>query len=198
MSTISPFEAYQLFVAVRQHMTTDSYDIVKFNGKVKASIDHFKKRNDKYMFEKLARLPHNRLRIAATLVEGGQWIGDVVGAKGETSLNKHLRAIESIGYHFAQQLKLLDASILKDIFHSDRAPTIAQMFHQGKLSLETLILLNKYLQFVDTWKVKFKDDPTIIDLCKTITKFTVFVPLGKRAEEQISASILQWVSANNS
>lgn len=198
MSTMTPFEAYQLFVAVRQHMTTDSYDIIKFNGKVKASLDSFKKRNDKYMFEKLARLPHNRLRIAATLVEGGQWVGDVVGQTGERALNKHLGAIESIGYHFAQQLKMLDASTLKDIFHSEQAPTIAQMFHQGKLSLETMILLNKYLQFVDTWKVKFPDDPTIGDLCKLITKFTAFVPFGKRAEDQISASIMQWVSANNS
>lgn len=195
---MSPFEAYQLFVAVRQHMTTDSYDINKFNGKVKASIDNFKKRNDKYMFEKLARLPNNRLRVASTLVEGGQWIGDVIGQKGETALNKHLRAIESIGYHFSQQLKLLDSSKLKDIFHSDRAPMISQMFHQGKLSLETMVLLNKYLQFVDVWKSKFADDPTIQDLCKLINKFTAFVPLSKRAEQQISATIMQWVSANNS
>ena len=38
---VSPFEAYQTYLALKQHFTRPSYDYFKYNGKVKVqSLKH--------------------------------------------------------------------------------------------------------------------------------------------------------------
>ena len=52
---MSPFEAYKLYTAIKNHFTTESYDYFKYNGKVRASEHTFETRKDKYMFYKLSK-----------------------------------------------------------------------------------------------------------------------------------------------
>ncbi len=48
------FEVYKMYLALKQHFTKDSYDYVKYRGKVTASENSFKERSDRYFFKKLA------------------------------------------------------------------------------------------------------------------------------------------------
>ena len=46
------FDAYKTYLALKRHFTSD-YDYFKYNGKVRAGVESFLKRNDKFFFRKL-------------------------------------------------------------------------------------------------------------------------------------------------
>ena len=49
------FKAYKYYIAIKLHFTKDNFDVFKNRGNVKGTRDAFNARNDRYMFEKLAR-----------------------------------------------------------------------------------------------------------------------------------------------
>ena len=52
---MNPLECYRMYMAIRLHFHSKSYDYFKYNGKVRASNDSFYKRRDKYRFDHLSR-----------------------------------------------------------------------------------------------------------------------------------------------
>ncbi len=48
------FEVYKLYLAIKLHFTSDSYNYFTFNGKTRTTLQSFEKRRDKYFFKKLA------------------------------------------------------------------------------------------------------------------------------------------------
>ena len=50
---MTAFESYKMYVALKLHFTTDSYDYFKFNGKTRVTETNFEKRKDRYFFKKL-------------------------------------------------------------------------------------------------------------------------------------------------
>ena len=60
---------------MKRHFTTDSYDYVKYHGKIKASYEKFRTRNDAYFFEKLSRKENpEHLMLANMIVKPNAWI----------------------------------------------------------------------------------------------------------------------------
>ena len=64
---MNPLECYKVYMAIRLHFISKSYDYFKYNGKVKASNDSFYKRRDKYRFDHLCR-QYNEKNIMQFLV----------------------------------------------------------------------------------------------------------------------------------
>ena len=52
---MNPLECYRMYMAIRLHFISKSYDYFKYNGKVKTSNESFYKRRDKYRFDTLCR-----------------------------------------------------------------------------------------------------------------------------------------------
>ena len=52
---IEPYEVYKLYLAIKLHFTTKSYDVVKYKGKVRVKPETFRKRKDMVSLKKLAR-----------------------------------------------------------------------------------------------------------------------------------------------
>ena len=50
---MNSYEAYTLYLAIKLHFTSDSYDFYKHNAKVNSSFNTFLKRNDRFFFHKL-------------------------------------------------------------------------------------------------------------------------------------------------
>ena len=49
------YKAYRYYLAVKLHFTRDSYDIFEKRGAVKYTRDQFDRRNDRMIFEKIAK-----------------------------------------------------------------------------------------------------------------------------------------------
>lgn len=56
MSSLTPFDFFQVYQAIYLHFSKDSeYDFYKYNGKVKSSLEKFEARPDKYSYHKFTR-----------------------------------------------------------------------------------------------------------------------------------------------
>ena len=75
---IEPYEVYKLYLAIKLHFTTKSYDVVKYKGKVRVTPETFRKRKDMVSIKKLAR-DYKREEIidflVANFVSGERWGG---------------------------------------------------------------------------------------------------------------------------
>ena len=54
MITMEPFKVYQYYLALRLHFTTDNYDVIKQQGRVRASKQSFFKRKDLLAIKRVA------------------------------------------------------------------------------------------------------------------------------------------------
>ena len=52
---MTPIDTYKTYLALKNHFTKDQYDYHKYCGKVKAQLQSFYKRKDRYWFERLSR-----------------------------------------------------------------------------------------------------------------------------------------------
>ena len=76
--TMSAFECYKEYVALKNHFRSDSYDYFKYNGKSKINSSSFEGRNDKLFFMKLAKHPDPRnLILSNLLVNDKIWVKDI-------------------------------------------------------------------------------------------------------------------------
>ena len=81
---MTPFESFKLYLAVRSHFNTKSYDFFKYNGKVTAKVESYETHKSKYVFYKLSKKddPLNYL-VANLSHDPKMWIGDMFDNEGE-------------------------------------------------------------------------------------------------------------------
>lgn len=185
------FDAYQLFVALRNHFTPgSSYDYIKYGGKTNCTYASYNKRKDKFLFDKLARLPNPRLRTVCAMVEGIDWINDVNGDKGREAQLKHQKYMDTAAYSFKQELPSLPSPLAVLVSCENGVPPLAQLYFQKKVSLETLVIVNNLVDFVSIWNKKIPNDPLVQSLIHKIVKFSPFFGYEKPKIQQIFVDFL--------
>jgi hypothetical protein len=80
------FEAYKEYLAVKNHFSLDSYDYIKYNGRISASEASFLKRKDKFFFTKLGRRFDRQDELRDFLVSNFLhnekiWVGNLLDEK---------------------------------------------------------------------------------------------------------------------
>jgi hypothetical protein len=179
------FDGYKLFVGIRNHFTTDSYDFVKYQGKTKVTYAAYAKRKDLHRFEKLARQSNAKMLLVSSFIEGCHWINDIVGDKGYDAMIKHQKYLEATAYNFKNELQDLPQPLGNLVGCKDGTPKLAQLYFQKKVSLETLVLIDNLVDFVSIWRDNQSSDPLISALIKTICKYRPFVEYDKEKIKQI-------------
>ena len=160
---MNSYEAYTLYLAVKLHFTSDSYDFYRHNAKVNSSFNTFLKRNDRFFFHKLTT-KYNKEEMLDYFVcnffhNSKTWIGNLVRADGETIYNKWKKYNQSFTYNFRSDCVLLrnvinDNSIrFDDVFrvHNGQHPRLLRLLLSEKISVQTIIILDKVLSFIKRW-----------------------------------------------
>lgn len=181
------FEAYSMFMALRAHMTS-SYDYFKYDGKIKVSRPQFDRRNDKYQFAKLARLPDNKLRTVVSFLEGASWIGDVTGELGEDAYIKHKRYLDALRRAFADDIgQLIRGTSLAEALYpkANTTPRAAQLLFQQKIGIETLVILDDTHKITNGWALQYPLDPLMQKLVVNIRNYKGFFSYKPQIIRQI-------------
>ena len=97
---MNSYEAYTLYLAIKLHFTSDSYDFYRHNAKVNSSFNTFLKRNDRFFFHKLTT-KYTKEEMLEYFVSNffhnsKTWIGNLVRADGETTYNKWRKYNQSL------------------------------------------------------------------------------------------------------
>lgn len=174
------FAAYKEYVAVKNHFTSPYYDIFKYNGAVKAGRHSFEKRNDRFMFCKLANKKDIRGFLVANFVDDSRnWIGDVVKtSSGDKTYTKWLARQQSLQYIFENDLNKLDENFDSNIHVADgQHPPLLKKALRKEISIETVVILNSMCKFFKYWSRSITDEvvwPEFKFKCVKYKPFVVF------------------------
>lgn len=174
---MTPFEAYKLYLALRMHFTQPKFDYFKYNGKVNADINSFNTRRDKFQFAKLAkhRDPQS-LIVSNYLTATPKWVGDFLTDESEQHFTDWQRRKESLSYIVSQDLKRLEDDFISFFKVKDgQHPKLLVLYKQGKISIETLTILNDILHFFPIWDKRINDPIIWPNIRDKVIKYRPFL-----------------------
>ena len=172
------FQTYKMYVALKNHFTSDTYDYFRYGGKTRASIKTYEQRKDKYFFEKLSRKRNVEQFILANIIEQGAtvWVGDLASEQqAEDNYRNWVKRQQSITYIFGNDLNHLDAAYDQNIIVVEgQHPPLLKHVIQRNISIETMVILNNMCSFFRHWNRKIEDQviwPSIYQKCKKYKPF---------------------------
>lgn len=157
------FKAYKYYIAIKLHFTKDNFDVFKNRGNVKGTRDAFNARNDRYMFEKLARkypVDKDLIQYYVANFAYGNDAAIYSFEEAESNLLEWNRRKQSITKIFADDCNkiLMDACKNKitqeSIFNLTNKgySSILKLFLGNQISLESLRIIDDLYPVIDSWK----------------------------------------------
>lgn len=149
------FKAYKYYMALKLHFTDPRFNVFVNRGRVRGTRDKFMARNDRMIFEKLARQFDTEKEyiqyIAASLMYGHS---QVVYEPSDAMANykEFLRRRQSITKIFTDDLaKIIDTGAQYN-FSGQDVPDLLQLLMSKQITLETMVILNDLDAIVDKMK----------------------------------------------
>lgn len=163
---MTPFECYKTYIAIKNHFTKDTYDYHKYLGKTKVNLQSYYKRKDRYWFEKLSRNKNDKeivnffvSNFVSSKNTQSLWIGDII-RNGEENYRNWEKKIQSLSYSFNEEIKNIFTSDNFDSMFSikhNNHPKIIKEYFKGNISIETLIILDKILNYKQNFDRNIND-----------------------------------------
>ncbi len=182
---MDPFESYKLYNALKLHFETDGYDAVKYNYKSNVTPQSFFKRKDKYFFAKLAKKYNGNLKdfYISQFVNTESYVGDMMDEEADKHYTNYKRIQESIHRVFSIDINKLGEQERKfdELFKSyhGQLPLVIKLWLQDEISLETVVILDSILGFIERESDKISDTIIWPDLKRRINKYKPFVNYTK-------------------
>lgn len=181
--------AYQMYLAVKLHFMSDSYDITKHRGRVRNTKGNFIEKNREHLYLKFADKFDNKQEMAQYLIANfayGAWGStDIISGSSESDANfkEWNRRKQSMTQIFKQDLSKIrlefetnNISFVEDLNSKfPKIPALFQMFLGKHITLETLVIVDRFHPFLDNWKTNlgklFKDEIRRVVKAKPFVKF---------------------------
>lgn len=160
-----PFDAYRCYLSMKNHFTKDKYDYHKYCGKSRATVQSFYKRKDRFWFEKIARNKSDKeveeffISNFITCTDPSKlWIGEMM-REGEGRYTAWKRRTQSLSYIFKQEMQsILNNEEFDSLFTKMNGhPPILKKYLSGDISLETLVICDRILEYRKDFDKKLTD-----------------------------------------
>ena len=175
------FDAYQHYLSMKLHFERDAYDYFKYNGKTNATFSAFEKRKDGFHFTKLTRkLSDDQIveYYVANFIRGKKWIGDF----DKRNWTEHKKVIQSVEYNFENDFEklLTNAEKFDILFKCDNGnhPKLVKAYLGKKISLETLVILEKLLQYRQKFDNQIIDPYVWPEVSQLMRKYEPFLKVN--------------------
>ena len=183
---MSGYECYKIYVAIKAHFTSPSYEYHKHSGRTSANPSSYERRKDRYQFESLG-IKYNKeklvdLFVANFVIKPYGWVGELLLDEAEEIHLEWQKRVESLTYFYTDDcdgiLNWLETNQkkLNDLFRviGDDHPIIVKMVLQNVISLETFITLDKVFGFIARIARRI-DDPIWKNLKHKSDKYSPFL-----------------------
>lgn len=211
---MTDYEVYKAYIGIKLHFTTD-YDYVKYNRKVNASLESYKKRKDQFFFKKLSRI-FNQEQVehffVSNFIENEKmWVGDAFTPECMGVYKNWQKRIESLQYTFQNDCKNMlnfvlpqieddtpfDALMKKEksfnnIFNvkAGQHPVVLKMVLAEKINIETFIILNSMFKFVNQFNKQIAETVIWPDFYKKCKKYRPFLEYNVDKYTQVLKKVL--------
>lgn len=186
------YEVYKIYLALKLHFTKDKYNFFTFNGKSRASLSSFEKRNDRYFFKKIGtkfdRQEVIEFFVSHFIKDGSTWIGNISIHKSKTYADWK-KKIQSMSFNFSQEIEsLLDLhpdfdSLFRIV--DGQHPVLLKEHLSGNVSLETMVALNLIVNYIPYFTNNISDPIVWPEIRKTVVKYEPFLSLDKSKYKRI-------------
>lgn len=180
-STISPYEVYIKYLALKQHFTTEHYNYFTYNGKVRASEHAFNIRKDKYFFMKLSKHKDVENFLLANIVDGDKdfWIGEMRETAPEDVYRNWKKRQEALTYTYKNELENLDKDFDKNFAVEKYGhPHLLRLYLRNEVCIETMCILDMLVNYSKTWNKFLQKDLIWEDKYTIITKYRPFLSIN--------------------
>lgn len=192
---MEPFEVYRYYLALRLHFTTEKYDAIKQQGRVKASRQAFLKRNDLLAIRRVAETYSDKEIVdflVSNFTSGDRW-GGVFDVEAKERYANWKKRIESLAYTFEKELQRVQLFCEKNnitfidclVSTKSQHPYIIKMYLRGDVSIETLVILNQLSNFTFRLDEQLAGDLVWPDISRIIRKYTPFLGIKKEKYDRI-------------
>ena len=175
---MSALEAYKIYLSIKLHFQRATYDITKHGMRANMPREKFEaKTNMKLIFGKLTRKYKKQELIniiVSNFATGDKFGGFPYDAEAIEVYKEWKARKERLGYNFEQDLIAIQNRMEKDNIEDATIgdhPLILKMLLGKQITLETVVILNRDMNFVED----FSDDMILGDTCLLISKYTPFV-----------------------
>lgn len=196
---LSGWDFFKIHHALKLHFTSESYDVMKYNGKMRLNYESFQHRNDKLRYDSFAHKLIGKHKAGqfciANIVHGSpNFIYEQYSDAYEVYLQwKKVR--ESMTREFEKDVaylnKLAESRASFDLFaetKSGKLPPLLQVTLGGHINVETVVILNTaYKDFFDKWAVICNNDPYV---SKTLLKWKKYTPFVAYDADKIKSVLI--------
>jgi hypothetical protein len=180
------FDVYKIYLGVKLHFTTDTYDYIKYEGKVNCKLDTFTKRNDRYFFHKLSKQYAEAdildFFVANFATDSKGWIGNLIRNDGREVYLDYKKRKEAFDYYFRNDLVRISDELVRhnirfdDVFvcSNGQHPRLLRLLLQKRISLQTTIVLDYFLSFSKNWSKEIKERIIWPKIALTLTRLKPF------------------------
>lgn len=179
------FKAYKYFMAIKLHFSSEKYDVFENGGRVNGSRIAFEKRNDRFLFEKLANKFSSEQDyiqfLVANIAYGNKNV--VYSAESDDYYQRWIKRKESRTRIFTLDLATIETHLeshkqsIDDLYDIESgAPELLKLYVGGHVTLETMVILQDLEDYLSKW------EPLIMlwhDHFLTIRKVKRFVKYDK-------------------
>ena len=183
---------------MKNHFTKDKYDYHKYRGKSRATVQSFYKRKDRFWFEKLARNKSDQEVVEffvsnfITCTDPGKlWIGEMI-KEGEGRYTEWKKRNQSLSYVFKEETEsVFSDGNFDSMFAMDgtRHPQILKEYLRKNISIETLVILDKILEFRSNFDSHLKD-PVWETVSMRMKKYSPFLNIDVQRYKQILKQVV--------
>jgi len=185
---LEALDAYKVYLGMRLHFQSDTYDYVKYNGAVRCSKESFLKRNDRYFFHKLSKRYNTKTEFEHFLVSNFA-VEDNVNPKwltqktADANYNNWTKNQQMISRLFEQDLKMCldNTDTFGKLFLSEskKHPPIVKMILRKEVSIESAIILDHFLRWIEYVNKEVDDLWVWPKICKTLLKCKPFIKFNE-------------------
>jgi len=193
---MEPIDIYLMYCAMKAHFGKSDYDFVTYRGKTRIKRDTFYKRKDRSFFVRLSRKYKTEEQIKNYFV--ANFIRDKKGYIANfNDENFNSWKLKRQGFFdlFEVEMKPL-VEAFEDLFRvtNGQHPKLMREFLGGRVSLETVIILDELVNFGPDWNKSLEDDIVWIDLRNLMNNYKRFLTIN---QEQYKIRLLKLIKESS-
>ena len=193
---MEPIDVYLMYCAMKAHFGKSDYDFVTYKGKTRIKRDTFYKRKDRSFFVRLARKYKTEQEIQNYFVSN--FIKDKKGYIANfNDENYESWKLKRQGFFdlFEVEMKPL-VEAFEDLFvvNNGQHPKLMREFLGGRVSLETVIILDELVNFDNDWNKALEDDIVWINLRNLMDNYERFLTID---QEQYKIRLLKLIEESS-
>tara|TARA_B100000131_G_scaffold177641_1_gene171424 strand:- start:184 stop:777 length:594 start_codon:yes stop_codon:yes gene_type:complete len=180
MTSREGYDAYTLYLGIKLHFYSEDYNFIRYNGKVKADINSFLKRKDKYHFGKLYKKYKQNLQdfYIANLSVYDLWAGDLLENECEKRYMEWKKRQQKLSYMFetevSDQIRKYKINTLLKV-NKGQHPRLLKAYLGKEISLETLCIMDEIIGFSSDWERLIQEKIVYPEVHNKINKYKAFL-----------------------